>query len=98
MVKFKLLETTKPQKSCLTCKYREFDIYGWCCNKHNKYFDNELHLYEINEQKCKYHKRDIFYSLKDGTDKYIEKEGLILSYERGKFKIEQELILDELFI
>ena len=38
MVKFKLLETTKPQKSCLTCKYREFDIYGWCCNKHNKYF------------------------------------------------------------
>ena len=98
MAKFKLLETTKPQKSCLTCKHRDFDMYGWHCNKYHKYFDNELYLYEINKQKCKYHKRDIYYYLKNGTDKYIEKEGLILSYKRGKFKVKQKPLLDELFI
>lgn len=97
-MKVKITKSTKPQKSCLTCKYREFDIYGWVCNKHKKYFDNELYLYEMNEQKCKYHKRDFYYYLSNGADKYIEKEGLIFSYKKGKFEIKQGCIIDELFI
>lgn len=97
-MKVKITKSTKPQKSCLTCKYREFDIYGWVCNKHKKYFDNELYLYEMNEQKCKYHKRDSYYYLSNGADKYIEKEGLIFSYKKGKFEIKQGYIIDELFI
>ena len=89
----------KRNKSCEICKYREFDAYGWDCNKHNTYFNDYETCYDMQTHKCKYYKRDVTYSLSNGIVKYFELNNYQYTYRQGKFiKIKQpEIDFNEVF-
>lgn len=76
----------KTKKTCLSCKYREFDCYGWYCSKHNIYNDfYDKNYIEMRSNKCKYHKRDSRFILSNGIHKCIVINGKTYSYKQGKF-------------
>lgn len=76
------------KKTCESCKFREFDCYGWNCSKHNKYYDiNNMDYVDTTNLKCKYHKRDFSYSLSNGIKKNIKIKDKTYYYKQGKFML-----------